>query len=84
MKNKLYTDLSKVCHSFYRLYFPHTTIATVIDKQLKMNKCKRIVFFGGLIDVAKILKRKGYVITFVDYTQEMVNEAKKKQDLILR
>jgi len=43
-----------------------------------MNKCKRIVFFGGLIDVAKILKRKGYVITFVDYTQEMVNEAKKK------
>lgn len=76
----LYSDLSEVCHSFYRMYFPHDRIASSIDSILKEHNCKDIVFFGGLVYVAKILHEKGYNITFVDYTEEMVCEAKKILD----
>ncbi|MEA3342873.1 MAG: class I SAM-dependent methyltransferase [archaeon] len=75
--NPLYTNFSQLCHSFYRMYFPHNKIAHIIDSHLKKYNCKSIVFFGGLIHVAKILREKGYKITFVDYTKEMLTEAKK-------
>jgi len=73
----LYSGLSEVCHAFYRMYFPHELIASSIDSILKKHGCKDIIFFGGLVDVAKILHEKGYKLTFVDYTEEMVCEAKK-------
>ena len=77
MANSLYSKLSKVCHSFYRLYFPHEKIALIIDKYLNEHNCKKIVFVGGLVHVAKLLQEKGYEITFVDYTEEMISEARK-------
>lgn len=77
MNDNLYSNLANVCHNFYRLYFPHQKIALLIDNYLKKYNCKKIVFIGGLVYVAKILKEKGYEITFVDYTQEMIREAKK-------
>lgn len=76
----LYSDLSEVCHSFYRMYFPHERIASSVDSILKKHNCKDIVFFGGLVYVAQILHEKGYNLTFVDYTEEMVCEAKKILD----
>lgn len=77
MSDNLYLGLANVCHKFYKLYFPHQEIAIIIDDYLQKYNCKKIVFIGGLVYVAKILKEKGYEITFVDYTEEMVNEAKK-------
>jgi len=77
MGNILYSELSGVCHEFYRSYFPHQKIAYRIDGVLKRHGCKKIVFFGGLVEVAKILQEKGYAITFADYTKEMVEEARK-------
>ncbi|MFH0978057.1 MAG: class I SAM-dependent methyltransferase [Candidatus Woesearchaeota archaeon] len=77
MVNKLYSGLSRVCHTFYRMYFPHQKIAATIDNYLRQYNCNNIVFFGGLTDVAVLLKKKGYNLTFVDYTSEMVHEAKK-------
>jgi len=72
---KLYSDLAAVCHEFYKPFFPHRTIAERLDGILKKYGCKKIVFIGGLIHVALLLKRMGYDITFVDYTPEMVAEA---------
>lgn len=77
MDNSLYTNLSDVCHSFYSMYFPHEKIADIIDKKLEKFGCKKIVFFGGLVEVAKILQERGYEIIFADYTEDMVNHAKK-------
>jgi len=77
MDNSLYSKLSEVCREFYKLYFPHQKIAAIINNYLKRNNCKRIVFIGGLVHVAKILQSKGYEITFVDYTEEMIKEAQK-------
>jgi ubiquinone/menaquinone biosynthesis C-methylase UbiE len=75
MKN-LYSDLAGICHLFYKHYFPHERIAERLDRILQEHGCKKIVFIGGLIYVAKILQQKGYKITFVDYTPEMLAEAK--------
>ncbi len=77
MDNSLYSKLSEVCHEFYRLYFPHEKIASIIDRYLSKNNCKKIVFIGGLIHVANLLQDKGYEIIFVDYTEEMIKEAQK-------
>jgi len=80
MANRLYSDLSEVCHTFYRMYFPHEDIAEIIDAKLRKYGCREIVFFGGLLNAAKILNEKGYRITFVEYTEEMMNEAKRTID----
>ena len=77
MANSLYTGLAEVCHLFYKLYFPHQEIADIIDKQLKKFGCKRIAFFGGCIYVAEIVQKKGYDITYVEYTPEMMAQSKK-------
>jgi len=77
MNNLLYSKLAEACHLFYKLYFPHEKISSIIDGYLKKFNCRKIIFFGGLIYVAKILQNKGYEMTFVDYTREMVDEAKK-------
>lgn len=77
MSKHLYTKLAKVNSLFYKYYFNHKKIAGLINKFLKKFDCKEIVFFGGFLDTAGFLQQKGYEITFVDYTAEMVNEAKK-------
>ncbi|OGJ59763.1 hypothetical protein A2881_00635 [Candidatus Peribacteria bacterium RIFCSPHIGHO2_01_FULL_55_13] len=77
MSNHLYADLAEICHLFYKLYFPHEVIADIADAYLKKYQCKKILFFGGCIYVAEILQKRGYAITFVDYTPEMLAEAKK-------
>jgi ubiquinone/menaquinone biosynthesis C-methylase UbiE len=77
MTDLLYSKLAGVGHLFYKFYFPHEKIAFIIDGYLKKFNCKKIVFFGALIYAAKILQSRGYEITFVDYTKEMVDEAKK-------
>lgn len=77
MTNLLYSKLAEVGHLFYKLYFPHEKIASLIDGYLKKFNCKKIVFLGALIYAAKILQKRGYEIVFVDYTKEMVSEAKK-------
>lgn len=77
MSEVSYSTLARAHHIFYKLYFPHTKIASTLDKYLKQYNCKQIVFFGGFIQTAKILQQNGYKITFVDYTKEMVDEAKK-------
>jgi ubiquinone/menaquinone biosynthesis C-methylase UbiE len=76
MAKALYSNLAEICHLFYKQYFPHAKIAARLDKILKAHGCKKIVFIGGLIYVADILRRKGYQITFVDCTQEMLDEAR--------
>jgi len=73
---KLYSDLAGICHEFYKQYFPHRNIAARLDAILKKHGCKKVVFIGGLVYVAALLKRKGYDLTFVDYTPEMLAEAK--------
>lgn len=80
MVNKLYSEFSGICHDFCRMYFPHEKIANIVDKYLKENNCQEILFVGALLDTVKILQNKGYDITFVDYTEEMVEEAKEILD----
>ncbi len=75
MHDNLYSELAKVTHTFYRLNFDHKAIADIIEKHLAGRK--KIVYFGGFVHVARILQDRGYDLTFVDYTQEMINEAKK-------
>ncbi len=77
MTNPLYTGLAEICHLFYKLHFPHKAITGIVDGYLQKYGCKRIVFFGGCIDVAAMLQAKGYDITYVEYTTEMMAEAKK-------
>lgn len=75
-KNRLFSDLADICHDFYRRYFPHEKIADDLDKILRRHRCKKIVFIGGLLDVARLLEKRGYEITFVDYTPQMLARAK--------
>src|ERR1700735_5654904 len=72
----LYANLAQICHLFYKQYFPHQKIAFRLDGILKKHGCRKIVFIGGLIYVANILRQNGYDINFVDYTKEMLIEAK--------
>lgn len=77
LSKNLYTKLAEINHLYYKYYFPHQKIADSTDKFLKQYHCKKIVFFGGFLDTAQLLQNKGYEMTFVDYTDEMVDEAKK-------
>lgn len=73
----LYTNLAEICSLFYQFHFPHKQIADSIDACLQKYDCKRIVFFGGCLDVARLLIEKGYDMTYVEYTPEMMTIAKK-------
>lgn len=77
-KLKLYSEFAEICSRFYDAYFNHEKIADLIDEHLRKFNCKKIVFIGGLVLVAKELQKRGYEITFVDYTEEMIREAKKR------
>lgn len=77
-KLKLYSDFAEICSRFYDIYFNHEQIADLIYEHLREFNCKKIVFIGGLVLVAKELQKRGYEITFVDYTEEMIIEAKKR------
>lgn len=76
MRDTLYSGMAELCHLFYKQYFPHEAIAARLDRLLKKHGSKNIVFIGGLIHVARLLKQKDYTLTFVDYTPAMLRAAK--------
>jgi len=73
---KLYSDMTRVCHLFYVQYFPHQKIADKLERLLKKRGANTILFIGGLAYVAKKLKQKNYDVTLLEYTPEMLKEAK--------
>jgi len=77
VSNRLYTHLAEIGSLFYHFHFPHRDIAQQIDICLKRYRCQRIVFFGGFLDTVQLLQERGYDITYVEYTPEMMAQAKK-------
>ncbi|MDD4616904.1 MAG: methyltransferase domain-containing protein [Alphaproteobacteria bacterium] len=76
MKSVLYSELSEICHLFYKQYFQHQKIAARLHRLLKKHGAKKILFIGGLVHVARLLQKKGYQLYFVDYTPEMLERAR--------
>ena len=79
MKNThLYSYLAKTCAKFYDLIINAEKVADFIDSKISRFKPKKILFIGGFFSVANELSKKGYHIDVADYTDEMVEEGKKR------
>lgn len=76
-KTNLYSDLAKICVKFYELSTNANEISGFIEHRVSRFKPKKILFIGGFFFVAKELVKRGYDMTIVDYTDEMVDEGKK-------
>lgn len=74
----LYSDLADVCVKFYDLVIDSKKVAEFVDSKIKKYSPKKILFVGGFFNVAKELIKKGYDITVADYTDEMVEEGKRR------
>ena len=79
MKNSnLYSNLAIVCTKFYDLAVDEKKVAEFVESKIGKFEPKKILFVGGFFLVAKELLGKGYDLTVVDYTDEMVAEGKKR------
>ncbi|MBW2965507.1 class I SAM-dependent methyltransferase [Candidatus Woesearchaeota archaeon] len=76
--NNLYSNLAKICVKFYDLSINHIEVAGFFNEKISKFKPNKILFIGGFFKVAKELIKKGYDVVVVDYTDEMVEEGKKR------
>ncbi|VVB57840.1 Methyltransferase domain protein [Candidatus Anstonella stagnisolia] len=74
----LYSNLAAICARFYDLSVDAREVADFVDAKISGSKPKKILFVGGFFSVARELIGKGYSITVADYTDEMVEEGKKR------
>jgi len=74
----LYSDLAKICVKFYDLVIDARGVADFVDRRISRFKPEKVLFIGGFFLVAKELIEKGYSLTIADYTEEMVEEGKKR------
>ncbi len=77
-KANLYSNLAGICKKFYDLIINAKEVADFADRRISRFKPKNILFVGGFFSVAKELIKKGYIVTVADYTDEMVEEGKKR------
>ena len=77
-KDNLYSGLAGICTKFYDLSIDAKRAADFIDSRINKFGLKDILFIGGFFLVAKELVDKGYNVTVADYTDEMVDEGKKR------
>ncbi len=78
MANNLYSSLADVCTKFYDSSIDAKRVADFVDSRINKFGLKDILFIGGFFLVAKELIGKGYNVTVADYTDEMVEEGKKR------
>ncbi len=71
-----YSDFARICTLFYDYTNNAEATAKFVEKKIERFRPKKVLFIGGFFLVAKELARKGYDLTVVDYTVEMVREAK--------
>src|SRR3989338_61990 len=80
MKNgTLYSELASLCATFYDLLIDAKSVADFVEKRISRFHPKNLLFIGGFFSVAKGLEKKGKSLTVIDYTDEMVKEAKKRR-----
>lgn len=76
--NDTYTRLADICALFYDLYNDSNAITDFVSDKLMPYPIRKICFVGGFFSVAGKLAEAGLDITVVDYTDEMVEEARKR------
>ena len=73
-----YQDFSDICTRFYDLVIDPDQVADFVAKKISAFQIKEILFVGGFFLVAKEIAKRGYSLTIVDYTDQMVAEGKKR------
>ena len=73
-----YSSFSDICTKFYDLIVDLEEVANFVLSNVKPYPTKNSLFVGGFFMVAKVLAKAGWALTVVDYTDEMVEEDKKR------
>ena len=73
-----YSDFSDICTRFYDLVVKPKDVADFVLSKLGDHKPFNALFVGGFFLVAKEIYQKGIELKVVDYTDEMVEEARKR------
>jgi ubiquinone/menaquinone biosynthesis C-methylase UbiE len=76
--SNLYSNLARICAKFYDLIVDSKEVADFVDTKISHFRPEKVLFVGGFFSVAKELIKKGYPLTVTDYTDEMIEEGKKR------
>ncbi len=73
-----YSTYAEICSLFYDLTLNAQTVADFVASRCRVSAGERVLFVGGMFQVAARLQSKGLLLTAVDYTDEMVATGRKK------